>query len=134
MALKTLTEKQKAFCREYFTNGGNGTQAYLAAYDSNSPVSAAIEANRLLDKTEIQDYINSLNRPLENKARSEREKKRAVLWSIIENGDNNDKCRAMDILNKMDSEYININRNITEDKTNITNLDSETLKRLSDGL
>lgn len=127
-----LTEKMKSFCREYFSNGGNGTQAYLTAYDSTSDTSAAIESSRLLARTDIQEYLQSLNKPLETKAISEREKKRAVLWDIIENGDYQDKCRAMDILNKMDAEYVNINRNIVDKPADIVQLDTDVLRRLSE--
>ena len=126
-----LTEKMKNFCREYFTNGGNGTQAYLIAYDGNSETAASIESSKLLSRDDIQEYLATLNKPLERKAISERERKRQVLWNIIENGDNNDKCRALDILNKMDAEYININRNIEDKPTEIINLDADTLRLLS---
>lgn len=127
-----LTEKMKNFCREYFTNGGNGTQAYLFAYDCNSEVTAANESSLLLKRDEIQEYLQTLNAPLEKKAISEREKKRKWLWDMIENPNvsESDKLRAMDILNKIDSEYININRNITEDNTNITELDTDNLIKL----
>ena len=37
----------------------------------------------------------------------------------------------MDILNKMDAEYININRNITDQAGEVVNLDSDTLQKLS---
>lgn len=129
-----LTEKMKNFCREYFSNGGNGTQAYLFAYDSSSTVSAAIEANRLLEREDIQEYLNSLNRPLEVKAISEREKKRELIQSrilaCIEKDDDTNARGWMDILNKMDSEYVNINRNITEENNNITDLDTDNLIKL----
>lgn len=127
-----LTEKMKNFCREYFSNGGNGTQAYLFAYDSSSTVSAAIEANRLLEREDIQEYLSSLNRPLEVKAISEREKKRSILWDFINdtNKSDSDRLKALDLLNKMDSEYININRNITEENNNITDLDTDNLIKL----
>ena len=127
-----LTEKMKSFCREYFSNGGNGTQAYLTTYDSTSDTSAAVESSRLLARTDIQEYLQSLNKPLETKAISEREKKRAVLWDIINNGDYQDKCRAMDILNKMDAEYVNINRNIVDKPADIVQLDTDVLRRLSE--
>lgn len=130
-----LTEKQKAFCREYFSNGGNATEAYLTAYDSNSPVSAAQEGYRLLQNDEIMTYIKSLNVPLERKAQSEREKKRSICWERIEYctsiGDDAGAARWMDILNKMDSEYININRNIQDDQTAISNLDTNTLRLIA---
>lgn len=127
-----LTEKMKSFCREYVSNGGNGTQAYLKAYDSKSEVSASREANKLLYRDDITDYIATLNKPLNNKAISEREKKRKILWSFIEdtNIDNSDRLRAMDLLNKMDAEYININKNIDETTQNIQELDTTTLLRL----
>ena len=127
-----LTEKMKRFCREYIGNGGNATQAYLSAYDGNSEVAAANESSLLLKREEIREYIATLNKPLEEKAISEREKKRAVLWDIIENGDNNDKCRAMDILNKMDAEYTNFNVNKNESTVNLGNLDIDALKTLTD--
>ena len=129
-----LTEKQKAFCREYVRNNGNGTQAYLSAYDSNSDTSAAIEASKLLRRDDITEYIAALNKPMENRIQSEREKKRSIIWEGIEqcrlSGDHNGVARYMDILNKMDQEYININR-FEQNQTNITNLDTDTLRRLS---
>ena len=130
-----LTEKMKAFCREYVKNGGNGTQAYLIAYDSKNPQVAANESNKLLYRDDITEYIKSLNKPLENRITSEREKKRRILWDFIENTNvsDNDRLKALDLLNKMDAEYININRNI-EQKTDISSLDAETLKKLSNGV
>lgn len=125
-----LTEKMKAFCREYVRNNGNGTQAYLVAYDGKSETAASIESSKLLRRNDVTAYIATLNKPMENRIQNERERKRAVLWDIIENGDNNDKCRAMDILNKMDSEYININRNIEEQQTIVANIDTDALQRL----
>ena len=125
----------KAFCREYVSNGGNGTQAYLTAYDSKNPQVAANESNKLLYRDDITEYIKSLNKPLENRITSEREKKRRILWDFIENNNvsDNDRLKALDLLNKMDSEYVNINRNI-EQKADISTLDADTLKKLSNGI
>lgn len=132
-----LTEKMKSFCREYFTNGGNGTLAYLTAYNSESPVAASIESSRLLDREDIKEYLQSLNKPLETKAISEREKKRNIIWERIEycisQGNDNAVARYMDILNKMDSEYLNINVNRDETTTPLDGLDAETLKALAVG-
>ena len=129
-----LTEKQKNFAREYFSNGGNATQAYLTTYDSKNEQVAANEGSLLLKNKEIQEYIATMNKPLEQLAISEREKKRTVLWNIInsEDASYNDICRAMDILNKMDSEYITINRNIEDRPAEIKELDTNTLRRLSE--
>jgi phage terminase small subunit len=127
-----LTEKMKKFSREYISNGGNGTEAYIAAYDTTNKTTAMNESSKLLKRKDINEYIKTLSIPLENKAISEREKKRQVLWNIIESpdSDNNDICRAMDILNKMDHDYININKNIDDSTPAINNLDTTTLLRL----
>ena len=125
-----LTEKMKRFCREYYNNGGNGTEAYLVAYNTESRTTASRESSLLLKREDVNQYIKTLNIPAETKAFTEREKKRKVLWDIIERGDFADKCRAMDILNKMDQEYVNINRNITEEDTPVADLDTAALLRL----
>lgn len=130
-----LTEKQKSFCREYFSNGGNGTQAYLFAYDSKSEAAASIESSKLLKRDEIVEYLATLNKPMETKAINEREKKRAICWERIEYctsiGDDSGAARWMDILNKMDSEYININRNIEDKAADIKTLDTSVLEKLA---
>lgn len=129
-----LTEKQKNFCREYINNNGNGTEAYLFAYDSKSKASAAIEANKLLKRDDITEYLKALNRPIENHITNERQKKRSIIWDRIEycitNNDDTAVARYMDILNKMDSDYINITRN-EEVKTDISTLDIDTLTKLA---
>ena len=127
-----LTEKQKNFCREYVRNNGNGTQAYLTAYNSKSETSAAIESSKLLRRDDITEYITALNKPMENRIQNEREKKREVLWDIIHAPDANynDICRAMDILNKMDSEYISISKTIDDGTPDIKSLDTDTLIKL----
>lgn len=130
-----LTEKQKSFCREYIRNDGNGTQAYLFAYDSKSEQAASIESSKLLRRDDITEYIATLNRPMENRIQNERERKRSIIWEGIEkcreSQDHAGVARYMDILNKMDAEYININKTIEDKTASIKELDSETLKRLS---
>jgi hypothetical protein len=129
-----LTEKQKTFCREYVRNGGNGTQAYLYAYNSKSEQAASIESSKLLRKDDITEYIATLNKPMENRIQNEREKKRGIIWdriqACIDKEDDTSVARYMDILNKMDAEYININRNIDDKPAEIINLDTRTLEKL----
>lgn len=132
MAIETsLTLKQQNFCHEYIKNNGNGQDAYLTAYNTTSKSAAKVEACKLLQRDDITAYIQALTKPNRNKAINEREKKRTWLWNVIEDPttDKSDQLRAMDILNKMDQEYINITR--TEDnKTDISNLDTATLSKL----
>ena len=127
-----LTEKMKAFCHEYVTNKGNGTEAYLTAYNSNSYSSAKIEASKLLRRDDITEYIATLTKPTQNRIINEREKKRNILWDFINDvsKSDNDRLKAMDLLNKMDAEYININKTIDDTTNTINELDTSTLLRL----
>ena len=133
MAIETtLTLKQQNFCHEYIENGGNGVKAYLTAYDSKSETAARQEACKLLKRDDITNYIQALTRPTQNKIINERDKKRNWLWGMIDNPNvsESDRLRAMDILNKMDQEYINITRN-EDNKPDITKLDIDTLTKLA---
>ena len=117
---------------ECIVGGMRGKDAYSTAYDSSgSNQNAYNESSMLLEREEIQARLKVLRKPLEEHVRttiiSEREKKRAWLWNMIENAANDsDRIRAMDILNKMDSEYINIQR-IEKDETPISELDTQKL-------
>ena len=65
---RPLTQKEKAFCREY-VKLGNGTQAiYKAGYNCTNDNSASSRANLLLRKDKIQREIGRLNEKREQKA------------------------------------------------------------------
>lgn len=134
-----LTEKQKTFC-DYIVQGMSGKDAYIKAYNSSgSAQNAYTEASRLMLRDDIQAHIKALRKPLEQAIQidvmSEREKKKQIIWERIkvcmEREDDAAVARYMDILNKMDAEYININRNIDDASTDIKELDTDTLKKLS---
>lgn len=136
---RKLTPKQEKFC-QCIVSGMTGKEAYLTAYNSKgNDQSIYTEASKLMLNESIQERLKVLRKPLEQAAQatvlSEREKKRQILWDGIEeckaSGDHAAVARYMDILNKMDSEYININKTIEESQTNITSIDSDTLRRLS---
>ena len=136
MSQTKLTPKQEKFA-QCIVSGMSAKDSYYAAYDTTCNERVAYnEASKLLSRDDMQKRLVELREPLENHARTtaltEREKKRAVLWDIIQNGDNNDKCRALDILNKMDAEYTNVNHNINENKVDLSTVDLNALKRLSD--
>ena len=130
-----LTPKQEKFC-QCVISGMSGKDSYITAYENNSNDNTAYkEAMKLLDREDIQVRIKELRKPLELHAKttalSERDRKRAWLWNMIENAANDsDRIRAMDILNKMDSEYINIQR-IEKDETPISELDTDKLIELT---
>lgn len=57
-----LTDRQKLFCDNYLSNGFHSTNAYRDAYDrhnENEYNSIRSCASQLLDKQQVQDYINS---------------------------------------------------------------------------
>lgn len=63
-----LTEKQKAFCREYIFEW-NATKSYRAAYpDTTNDNSAAASASALLRNPKIQSYIEEIQADLEKLA------------------------------------------------------------------
>ena len=131
-----LTNKQEQFCQNII-KGMTYKDAYIAAYNSKgSEQNAYNEGSKLMLREDIQERIKALSKPLEQAAQqqalTEREKKRQWLWNMIENAPNdNDKLRAMDILNRMDSEYLNINVNRDEKDNDLKVLDINTLKKLT---
>ena len=135
----SLTPKQEKFCQCY-ASGMSGMDSYKAAYDTNGKDSTInIEAVRLLARDDIQERIKALQKPIilaaQSNAISEREKKRSIIWEGIEacriSGDHAGIARYMDILNKMDSEYVNVNRNIEDKTADIKELDTSVLERLA---
>lgn len=128
-----LTAKQEKFC-QCVVSGMTYKDSYMTAYDCKSDTTAINEGSKLALRDDIQKHIKALIEPLQKAAQqtalTEREKKRAWLWNMIENATNDsDRIRAMDILNKMDSEYINIQR-IEKDETPISDLDTGKLVEL----
>ena len=133
-----LTHKQMAFCEEYLKNGGNATQAYLTAYDSESPTSARVDACRLMAREDIQQQIERLRKPMEKKIVrrivNEREYKKKLIQErieeCVEKGDDAAIARYIEIWNKMDGEYVNINKDITDHDAMVKDLDTATLLQL----
>lgn len=114
-----LTFKQSAFCREYISNKGNATQAYLATYGTTDYSTASTESSLLLQRDDIQAEIKRLTEPDTEKQKSERERIKDTLWAIINNADEKteNRCRAMDILNRMNAEYIQRTKDESEPNT-----------------
>jgi phage terminase small subunit len=60
-----LTEKQKAFCREYVLDW-NATRSYLKAYpNTKNPNTAGVLASRMLRNDKVQAYIEEIQKDLE---------------------------------------------------------------------
>ena len=133
-----LTAKQDKFARNIVA-GMTAKDAYKDAYNTNASEQVIYnESAKLLNRPDISERIKELQVPLVNhaqsKALSEYDKIKQLLWDRIEqcviNGDDAAIARYSEILNKMNHTYININKDISEDKTNIENLDNVTLLKL----
>ena len=82
-----------------------------------------------------------LRKPIEKavkrKILNEREHKKQIIQDRLEaciaREDDAAIARYLEIWNKMDGEYININKDITDRETDIANLDIKTLQQLAKG-
>ena len=134
-----LTPRMMTFCDEYLKNEGKATEAYIAAYNWNGgKAGAQVEASRLLAREDIQAYIMKLRKPVEKAVKrkiiNEREYKKKLIQErideCIEKGDDAAIARYIEIWNKMDGEYININKDITDHDAMVRDLDTATLLQL----
>ena len=131
-----LTPKQEKFC-QCVVSGMSYKDSYMTAYNCQSERAANIESTKLIAREDIQERMSTLLKPIEKRVQqtaiSEREKKRQWLWDMINNPavKDSDRISAMNILNKMDSEYINITQTIEDKETSSEQLDTTTLKALT---
>ena len=136
-----LTLKQMRFCEEYLKNGGNATEAYMTAYDSESKKSAVIDASRLMKREDIQEHLMKLRKPVEKavkrKIMNEREYKKKLIQERIDEcvarGDDAAIARYLEIWNKMDGEYVNGGKSDFDPQEEMANLDTSTLLQLVNG-
>lgn len=135
--VRELTYKQKAFCNN-IVSGMGARDSYISAYDCKSKSAASIEATKLLKRDDITQYINALNKPIQNAFENEainarQEQIKAIQERIAickEKEDENSLIRYYDMLNKI---YALYKETETEKKTESTvnNLDMDTLIKLS---
>lgn len=63
-----LSNNQKLFCQEYLKLGMNGTQAYLNVYKNcKKEETAMASASRLLRNVKVKEYIQELQKKVEEK-------------------------------------------------------------------
>lgn len=132
-----LTPKQEAFCRA-IVSGLSGKDAYKQAYNNNSNDNTTYkESMKLLARTDIQDRIKELRKPLElqaqTKALTAREQQLEFITSRIEHciatEDEQALIRYTDMLNKIHGLYKDT-QEIEQTSTSIDKLDSNTLLKL----
>lgn len=111
-----LTPKMKAFCEEYVGNGGNGTQAAIAA--GYSKAAAKEIASENLTKPNILAYIKKLTEPKDGKRIASAEdvleyltmvvdaKKKELRGEAAETVKTADANKAADLLGKFHQLYV----------------------------
>lgn len=103
-----LTDKEEKFCNN-FVSGMNQSDAYREAYDNNmTDKQIWEEASKLMKKPKVIQRITELRDKASDKAIKSAIERKIWLTNQIDDEDNslNDRLKALDILNKMDGEYI----------------------------
>lgn len=103
-----LTAKQENFCLN-IAKGMTQSDAYRNAYDADNMTDKQIweEASKVASNPKVSKRINELREKAESKAIMSAIERKEWLTSVIKE-DNlvSDKMKAVDILNKMDGEYV----------------------------
>ena len=127
----TVNERQKRFA-EYYAQSGNTLQSAIkAGYSENY---AKARGHELLENVGIANYIRKLTEKEQDKRIMTAKERRAVLSDIAREGNNQDRIRAIDTLNKMTGEYITkIEGNLSAEINNpFKDLTTEELRNLAD--
>ena len=132
VALK-LNVRQKAFCEFYVASGNATESAIKAGYREQT---ARVTASKILTKANIQEYVKELQEKAKTSRIMTAIERREFLTELIKNRNEKaaDRLKALDILNKMDGEYMEKIQMTGEIKTNpFKELTLEELKRIANG-
>ena len=104
-----LTAKQELFVQNII-QGMSQADAYRSAYPKNKMSDKTVHeaASRLMANSKVTARLTELREQLANEKIMSAQKRMEWLTSLIQNDEasNNDKLKALDILNKMDGEYV----------------------------
>lgn len=127
-----MNERQKKFA-EYYAQSGNATKSAVQA--GYSEKFAGQNADKLLKNTNIAEYIRELTEKAQDERIMTARERQAVLSDIARSGDDQDRIRAIDTLNKMTGEYVTkIEGNVNAEVNNpFKDLTTEELRKLADG-
>lgn len=106
-----MNNNQRTFAQEYVKNGNNGTRAYMKAYPDCTEETARINASRLLTNANVKEYIKELQNEVRKETIMSAKERMEWLTKVItgeidEKIYMSDKLKSMDILNKMDGNYV----------------------------
>lgn len=97
--------RMEAFC-ENIAQGMDAKQAYLSAYPGCSEKSGASKASRMQERADVQDRIRELAKAVNAPKVMTRIERQEKLTEIANGDSTTDAIRAIDLLNKMDGEYV----------------------------
>jgi phage terminase small subunit len=105
-----LTDKQESFARAIALDGMNQSDAYRACYDTETDRQETVwdAASKLASHPEVSQRIAELRGETATPQIMNAQKRREKLTSIIEDPDSSPRevMQAIDLLNKMDGEYV----------------------------
>ena len=131
-----LTQKQINFCNAYVKTG-SPLDAYLAAYKTENRNVASVEANRLLNKGEIQQYIDELMKPITYDAQINKFHQinfiKERINICINNNDENSIIKYTDMLNKIYGYYKDNGSNEKETNKLLDKIDMDKVRVLING-
>lgn len=126
-----MNERQKKFAECYAQSGNAAKSAIQAGYSSKF---AGQNADKLLKNTNVAQYIRELTEKAQDERIMTARERQAVLSDIARSGDDQDRIRAIDTLNKMTGEYVTkIEGNISAEINNpFKDLTTEELRKLAE--
>nr|DAF51169.1 MAG TPA: Terminase small subunit [Myoviridae sp. ctQVY25]DAW81369.1 MAG TPA: Terminase small subunit [Caudoviricetes sp.] len=128
-----LNARQKSFC-EFYVASGNATESAIKAGYSEKYTNKNV--SKIRQNTAVQEYIKELQEKAKTNRIMTAVERREFLTEVIKNGNEKlqDRLKALDILNKMDSEYIEKMQLSGQVDTNpLSGLTTEELRTLAGG-
>ena len=132
VALK-LNARQKSFC-EFYVASGNATESAIKAGYSEKYTNKNV--SKIRQNTAVQEYIKELQEKAKTNRIMTAVERREILTEVIKNRNEKlqDRLKALDILNKMDGEYIEKMQLSGQVNTNpLSGLTTEELRALAGG-
>ena len=137
-----LNKNHQIFVDEYLQNGSNGLQAYKKAYPNANDDTARVNASKLLQRTDVNEFVTSIK----DNVTKELEKclsisKEIILQDLIDIKNNNKSYRpvvalkAIETINKMQGYNAVEKSEVKHDgglsvQYDMSKLDTNTLKNL----
>lgn len=143
MTRNTLTDKERIFALAV-ADGHTQYSAYRLAYNSNTDNRNTVDSNAsvIANKPEVREYIERVRKEKEDAFKyadiNDKRRRIELIWERIEvcreKGDDAAIARYTEQLAKLAGDYVNINKDITEEKNPIKTLNTEDLKKLLDSM